>query len=785
MTNRRKNMSNAMMAALGTSLPSSRTKVAYANFAQSDLVLEKIASMFIHQPTMENVDLFIRKHIMNELAFYPRALDVDIEIIPSAFSDESKGYISDATGLIKIKMGKAMPEIPFLIRDGELFPFDIIQMNGERAPFTRDNLKKTIYGVDKVNNQKREGAALDPFESVDKVITPATSTGFLGDVLYIRDQNRSSTVNGNNYVTASDDFLNSLIEKTANMKELTIDDIKLIKEAMEKKDNKDISTGADILAADDAKSAKIAEHSKELKAVNKVQYFDIKDMSNNSIVKVPVKEGSSGISSTQVLVVKEPQSIVDGCLEKLTPFIVDNNGRTKRMDTEILCTMPTQGTLSAQTSSVSSLINRDRCIFVSGENVSTIYFVNEAIDRKYMKDFHGNEGENTCLKGVNLIHYDELCDNESLVLSKSKKKTKISMFFVEGYQMKEVTRDEAAEILSKECLMDKDKIKCIMPNYSSCENVNCRIMITSPNTKCIKIKNETVPTVKNRQELDLILNIDEIGTDPLSKIASGPGDVIRIDNLGSSKTFKIVVRYTDRNTRIFNQKVRTYDSAGEFKVRAILRVLGFEAGRINELMYKLKKDPFVQVSLPQNADVDALDGGDTKNLSKEKLSNTIGKFISPNELATAIITQASIGLIGSALKSSAKNINPAPFARDFINVSKKASTESVEFEKIAMEHKSASANRVAKVLAIGTMLIEKTASTIDGSAVYPEIRKIASDMVNNKDVLESVVEELIHLKVAQAMHGNEMVSNSQIHNAINSIDTIYKVASAINSVRGK
>lgn len=213
-TKRAISTSEAMIASMGmysdyvqddsekiASVSNNIENVRYAGYAG----MEKIAGIYIDKPTPENIEEFIRRFVHNELTFFPRILEVTVDFIPSAFDKMQKDHVSEGTGVVGIKVFHKALELPFLITDGELMPFDIIQMDGQRVPYSRENLQKIILNLDKqIQQEQRDGGSSEsPYLGTEDYFNPSTIPGFMGDVLSIRDTHTMRRGNGQ-YVTASE-----------------------------------------------------------------------------------------------------------------------------------------------------------------------------------------------------------------------------------------------------------------------------------------------------------------------------------------------------------------------------------------------------------------------------------------------------------------------------------------------------------------------------------------------------------------------------------------------------
>ena len=221
------NVSEAMMASLALTSDYETVdheKIDKVASSVQNTCLEKIAGIYIDNPTQENIEDFIRKYMYNELTFFPRVLEVGVSFIPSSFDKVRKNLVEDGTGAVQVKVRSKIVELPFMIHGGDLEPFDVIQMDNQRVPYSRENLQKIIINLDRQLEKEQSGESDgSPYQGLADYTNPSTAPGFMGDVLSIRDS-QSYTPGSGRYVTASSEFTE--LEKTAsNYSEKNIQDL--------------------------------------------------------------------------------------------------------------------------------------------------------------------------------------------------------------------------------------------------------------------------------------------------------------------------------------------------------------------------------------------------------------------------------------------------------------------------------------------------------------------------------------------------------------------------------
>jgi hypothetical protein len=294
-----------------------------------DTVIEKYAGISIYQPTIDNCELFIRKFVMNELTGMDGVRSIDISLIPNKFDTIKPDYVKDAQGVVSIKVDNVMLELPFMMLDEEFLPFDIIQLDKQRVPYSRENLRKVIAGV---INQKKVSTQIpdfEPFKKLDKPINPASSIGFLGDVLKIKEQHAFRTTSGGNmYVTASAK-IDEALEKLANMKPVTEEDWKVLENMIR---NKVVEGEVDALkkeasvinSTDDTKMAMIFNRVKE------IPFVDANTLPHGTVVAFP-EVCDKEISMNKGIIIDDYMDMA-GYNPKKMKIIVSQDSRMKVLE---------------------------------------------------------------------------------------------------------------------------------------------------------------------------------------------------------------------------------------------------------------------------------------------------------------------------------------------------------------------------------------------------------------------------------------------------------------------
>ena len=158
----------------------------------------KMAGFDIHDTTPEGIEQFLKEYFYNELSYFPDKLNITVTLVPLDVAPTSPKqfdmHIGNATGTVDINYNNALIQIPFILRDKEILPFDTIQMGNETAIYTRDNMRNILLNLKQMSERQPGGSGLlvnetknlDSYVGVDKHTNITTDGGFMGDMLQIQ-----------------------------------------------------------------------------------------------------------------------------------------------------------------------------------------------------------------------------------------------------------------------------------------------------------------------------------------------------------------------------------------------------------------------------------------------------------------------------------------------------------------------------------------------------------------------------------------------------------------------
>ena len=797
-----KNSDNAFAASL--SFGFGNEKQASYSLGKEDLSISKYAGLDIYQPTIENTEMFIRKYVLNELSFYPKILDVSIDLIPSSFDSVKKEYVRDATGLVKVRIHEKTLEIPFMLRDGEMLPFDVIQMDNQRVPYSRENLRKVLIGMDNIQRNKAQVGSNSPYLKLDKTTNPATSPGFLGDVLRIQDQHIRHAGNGGTEVYACNK-IEATLEKIANAKPLTMESVKNLQTQFYKKAKEQISSEYEKLA-EEAALPDNEENLKLFQRAKDAQFVDANSLPNGTVISFPEKIGRD-LEMTKGMVISDYMDFAGESFRNIKVVITnDSRMRVLSSSERFLCFKSKEQLFDIPQRSVSGLSEGDIIMAFDGNKALTPCVVRH-IKRRFYSGDHDIRPDGETENALKVYELEPLPNNDrlsSLFTDTGKnevfhnKELRVNLNTLKDAKFLEVpygdfisrkALDIGIDEITLSSMLNREEI-CIR-KYTKKRRYNDGIttnlvFCTDETTKVIPIKGVIRNFLRDRAEftqMENTANFDLTDEEGFDKVAYGE-DSIRIECIDRRmKLFKVAIRYTDKSKKMFKQMAKNFDRIPEEKVREILRALSFFPMNIQEILFKAKNEQYAQYPLPRDADMSKLEGGAATNMSIQNIKNTVGRFLSPQDLTNAVITGMVGSMIGAGIKGgSAQQLSASAPLRGFLKkISSEAKSLSVEFEKVAIEHNSRDAQDVARLMALNSIFAEKVASTATGEDVYLIINEVAKDILDDENHLSKIASELMSLKAQQYENRVGIISPSCIQSAINSIDNLYKLASAVDS----
>lgn len=769
--------------------------------------LEKCAGIKLDNSDEESLKESILRYVTNELAVFPVKLGVSIDFVPLAVDKAKNNAILDGKGSVNITYQTKSISLPILVQSGEMFPFDVIESEGQRVPFSRENLAKVITGIVKWHKDLESGihGTNDGFKGLEEPLNASTTPGFMGDVMAIRDQHMQKRGPSNITAVASEYGLDNLLEKTAKMSEITNEEAKAIADVLNEKIYKQAQEKIAQLEKEDAEFEKIAaEEEEKLNEVEELPFRDISECKHEDIVMFSEETKPGEFQTTKAIVFKTFKKLKDDT--KPMTILLSTDGRMKilKPGEKFECVISPNETFKVSKTNVESLKNKDIFIAIDGADVFTPLVVEGTPDLyKESTDFDGNFKRETtnekCLDLRELTSSDNIeqfsDDNNIQDGADFWEKGRFTAFNLNETAFTLIPYNDFIQRKANETGYEVSTVQEIFNKDRACNREwgkgKGKILPMGTNVLCVDRKFRVIPiTGKIGNSLDI--RARQGVSQSLTKTASTQSlNQIRIDLVDRSlKLYNVRIWFKDDTKSMMNKRRKDFQRISEGKVRAILRILKFSPNEANNVIYKAKNNAYVEQNIPSEAtgnDFNMLEGGATTNVSVQNVKNTINRLINPNAIATAAATTLATDLIVDVIKTRAM----APGGKDAIknvhNILNKvvvASEDSIlEFEKIAMETRSKDMLNIAKSLVLSKEYLEKCANVITESEVYPEFKKVSKEIVDASPLFEKIAYDLVEFNRNQFKDRERVIAPSIITNAINSLDTMYKMSKIASEVK--
>lgn len=783
-------------------------KVASFDFGTENILentyIEKTAGIKLDNSDEQSTKESVLRYVTNELAVFPIKLGVSIELIPISLDKSRGNAILDAQGNVNIQIMSKVVQLPILIQNGELLPFDVIESEGQRVPFSRENLAKVIGGIarwHKEQEQGNNGLSSDGFKGVEPPLNASTTPGFMGDVMSIRDQHMQKRGPSDLTSVANEYGLDSLLEKTASMQELTDEEAQAIADVLNKKAYEKAAEYFDKLAKEDEEYEKTAsEETEKLAELEEIDFIDISECKHEDIILFSEETKEGEYTTTKAIVFKNFKKIKEDVKPMTILLSTDGRMRVLEPGEKFECALCPNETFKVSKKDFSTLDHDDVFIAIDGADVFVPVAVEKVHNLKQESvDWNGNyntkDTKEKMYSVVELQSYHMLEQFiERDVVSREDdfwEKGRVNILNLRDTALTLVGYNDFLDRKSKEMGLDIGSTQEIFHKGKVCNKQWDRrakkdIFPLGANVLCADEHFRVIPitgkigksfSVRARQKVSA----------PLQKVASVQNQV-RVECIDRGlKLYDVAVWYKDEAKKMFNARKQDFKRISEGKVKAILRILKFTPQDVNNILFRAKNGRYEERMLPNGVtsqDIAMLDGGQLTNISAQNVKNTVGKLINPQAIATTVATSIATDLLVDAVKTRAM----APGGKGAVNMLHKAlrfafaSSEETagQFEKIAMETKSKDMLTVAKSLMLSHVYLEKVANVVTEKEMYPEFRKVSKEILDATPLFEKVAHDLIEFNREQFRNKETIVAPSVLVEAVNSLDTMYKLAKIVN-----
>lgn len=760
--------------------------------------LEKQAGIFVHQPTIDRMSDKVREYVMNETAFFHKRYPIDVHIQPTEMQDTKSGnYIKNGEGIASLNMAGNILEFPFHVRDSEFDPFFVINHKKESVPFTRDNLKRVMHGIEKAIEETKDGGksgrdVVDGYKSLAKKVTPATAAGFLASGVSFKNEQKSKRGPQMMSLAANTD-LDNMIEKLATMEEFT----------MEKKAFLEDKITERLVAAEFKKSMeKIASTESTPSVYDKVENLNFIDLSRDSRVKhgdsveVPVYERdinkgyySSYVSKTGMFI---QLGNIKGVLCANAEFI-PINGPTLGLKVKTK--------VSLRRSAIKNLASTDLAIVgVNGKydtivgllcNVTkkqargrfTERAVENRLDSAFVETSVGKKGtiipDNKTLIKVSL----QLDDYPTHTLES------FSAIDVPGLKkLRKYTGDSMASDIAD------DIIKSGTMKYSDFQENNILDCFPSRagvaivgdlnNLKVIPLRASSVNTFRAKSEIFDLFD----STADMSMRKSASRETVSVKRDLDSGKYDVAIDYKDPSKKIFKGTNRSLYGLEPEKLKGVLTYLGYDDMSADSIKHRAEKARSTSHTLPSNHKARDINVGDVESRARSK-ARKIADSAVRSGVPTVLAGTAAYTIVRELNEINKDNPRAKAKVQTFNNIitgkygtkpgewkqaSELSASMSGQFEKVAQDLSSPFAFKVAKTMNISSRYFDKIAE-VEGGKIY-NIKDASKDILNAKDDFNKVACRLVDLHESQLNRGEHTIDSRMIKEAIEHIDLMLKFA---------
>jgi hypothetical protein len=276
---------------------------------KEEIRMRKVSNVVTGTPLKQSSPAAIERYLvdkvrndlgdLNDLAIIKPILRIDRE------DGDLSGNITDGFGTIVVSVGQKSLQLPFIIHQKQLLPFDVIQMGEEKVTYDMAKLRKLVIALDK--HQKEQHQETDSMSVVDSRDIP-THNGFLGTIMSVRDSHRSTDANGSspfageNFGQIDDARLNKTAsavvdvseafeefhEKLASVTVFTDDDVKLVAERIEKQAASESQKAIDAIANVHIETKEMNDVQREVATLDKDKLVDASRVASGNNVVFPV-----------------------------------------------------------------------------------------------------------------------------------------------------------------------------------------------------------------------------------------------------------------------------------------------------------------------------------------------------------------------------------------------------------------------------------------------------------------------------------------------------------------
>ncbi len=702
----------------------------------------KMAGFDIHDTTPEGIEQFLKEYFYNELSYFPDKLNINITIVPLDVAPTNPKqfdmHIGNATGTVDINYNGALIQIPFILRDKEILPFDTIQMGNETAIYTRDNMRNILLNL-KQMSEKQPGAGLlvnetkniESYVGVDKHTNITTDGGFMGDMLQI--QHMLGQNSAPNYVHAA--LVNEMLEKTAAIKKLSVNYDRLQAEI-----KRQVMSEAVKIA-----SAEYQEDGN--RALEKQAFFNQLDEEVTADVQI--------LDNGDYFVFTEK----DGDLVAETVGVIFNKTTTFIQDTEQRIVLASDGRYKLLEPGEGFIFNLTRTNSLPPLNLKRVGIRGLNPGRAYTANIAGAQlipfvvinAVSGAKKGIQVpIIYDCLDirgDGFTLIQAA-------------GVGKDQIVLKNKKEIISL-AAQKEDPNK--LASYNLLFKNHTPVICLSEDTEFLPLKQGEINNITSRRDKMFLF-------DGNVKLAAFGDKIILVLTEGAIPTFDIIATWVDKRSGM-DRRVEV-NNADKTKAVNALKTIGYDFDTISQLIYQAKKEGYAEKEIGIGIYPWKLEPGVSAGMAAvNTVENLKDSLFSKDNLRKAFST-----LTSSVLGGLFAGTNTEDKVREFGVFASESKTLAEKLEKIAVAKESGAFTKLAGLMVIKNRLDNLFADTLRGGEYVGT--EVLSELHELEPYMSKLAHDLVELKLTQAVHKDEIVSPNVINATLRHMDQLHKYAKA-------
>lgn len=723
--------------------------------------LAKSAGIDLYKPNVENVEQFIRKYVLNEIAFFPKTVKVSISINPQRFNTENGDLVSDAIGMVTLSLHDKPIQLDFIIREAEFIPFDTIRVKDQVMPYTRENLARIFMAIDKINSDPSLTNPDSPYKKLEEMQTTTTDPGFLGNTLKIQDE----AISGGGYTNAKlSATLDSILEKTAAIKRYSAADVAALETKLAAQYHSEFADEMQKTAA--AGNAGVEGIDEFIALVfsqlRDVKWVDVNSLANGAVISFPRKQGRD-ITMERAIVLKDL-------------FFPEKEWKAAKRAMQSIADSPTipQNSLIvlAESGDYAWLKNREKFYAIDAGKDAVVKTPTKPLRALKKGETYLSIIGNKTLLPFRVDDIEKIAGNAGAADLLNFRTTYLPSAFevtlatipnLQGERVQALTRDQTLARLKQDAGRE----------ISVEESWQYASVVLAANSEAPFVQLGNVITEYLRDPKQLMFTEDE------TLLKSASFDLNRITLTLRDKdrdTYDLKINWRRSPGGLAKTGSKMFDGISGDSVKDILRTANIDYTNIIILMQRTAQDGRAMISMPEDATPEKIEGGHVKNRVASAL-----RAIGNNLFARDAVEMGVAEILGRQLGDVAIEYGPSAVSGleevgKWVNATERLAEQ---FEKAAQEYNSPAMLNVAKLM-VSAHNIDKAMLEAARGGKLTFVKEACAHVVFAKPALEKIASELISLKRAQYDNRNELIPSSAITGAVSTIDRLYKLATVFS-----